>query len=73
MCSSIACGTVLGFGVTGIMRHGSASRPQSAEGNGLINNTDRNNDDSSFNGAHEAPGAVLGTFMHIHSLILITE
>lgn len=65
MCNSIVRGTVLGFGVTYIMRHGSASRTQSAEGNGLINNP--NNDDSSFNGAYYVPGAVLSTFMHTSS------
>lgn len=48
-----------------IMRHGSASRTQSAEGNGVINNS--NNDDSSFNGAYYVPGAVLSTFMHTNS------
>lgn len=47
------------------MRHGSASRTQLAEGNGLINNP--NNDDSSFNGAYYVPGAVLNTFMHTNS------
>lgn len=58
-------GAVLGFGVTYIMTHGSASRTQLAEGNGLINNP--NNDDSSFNGAYYVPGTVLSTFMHTNS------
>ena len=67
MCNSMVCGAVLGFGIIDVMRHGSASRTQLAEGNGPINNTNRNNDDSSFNGEYYVPGAVLRVFTHIKS------
>ena len=39
-------GTVLGFGVTNVMRHGFCfQRTQSIEGNGPINNINGDNDD----------------------------